>query len=299
MQRRIFIRNTAILTGASLLFQKQALAQLFRTSEFNIKMLSKNAGIFTERGGTIGFLLGDEGIVVIDSQFPDTAKHFMEEAKKMKDKPFAYLLNTHHHGDHTGGNIAFKGAVEHVVMHQNAATNLKTVAEKQNALDKQLMADMTFTDELKIKIGKEKIKGYYFGAGHTNGDAVYHIEESDIVHVGDLMFNRRHPFIDRTAGASIAGWTKVLDSIAKEFSKKTTYIFGHAGTGYEVTGTSADLMAFKNYLQSLLDFTAKEIAAGKTKEEILKATEIPGAPEWKGDGIQRPLTAAYEELTSK
>jgi glyoxylase-like metal-dependent hydrolase (beta-lactamase superfamily II) len=161
------------------------------------------------------------------------------------------------------------------------------------------MPDMTFTDELKIKVGKEKIKGYYFGAGHTNGDAVYHIEESDIVHVGDLMFNRRHPFIDRTAGASIANWTTVLDSIVKEFSKKTTYIFGHAGTGYEVTGNAADLMAFKNYLQSLLDFTAKEIAAGKTKEEILKATEIPGAPEWKGDGIQRPLTAAYEELTSK
>jgi glyoxylase-like metal-dependent hydrolase (beta-lactamase superfamily II) len=299
MQRRVFIRNTAILTSASLLFQKQVLAQLFRTSEFNIKMLSKTTGIFTERGGTIGFVLSDEGIVVIDSQFPDTAKHFIEEAKKMKDKPFAYLLNTHHHGDHTGGNIAFKGAVSHVVAHQNAAAHLKTVAEKQNALDKQLLPDMTFTDELKIKVGKEKIKGYYFGAAHTNGDAVYHIEESDIVHVGDLMFNRRHPFIDRTAGASIASWTKVLDSIVKEFSKKTTYIFGHAGTGYEVTGTAADLIAFKGYLQSLLDFTAKEIAAGKTKEEILKATEIPGGPEWKGDGIQRPLTAAYEELTLK
>lgn len=299
MERRIFIRNTALITGAGLLFQKRALAGLFRTNEFNIKMLSKNVGIFTERGGTIGFLLSDEGIVVIDSQFPDTAKHFIEEAKKLKDKPFAYLLNTHHHGDHTGGNIAFKGVVEHVVSHENALANLKSVSEKQNSLDKQLLPDMTFPKELKIKLGKEKIKGYYFGAAHTNGDAVYHLEESDVVHVGDLMFNRRHPFIDRTAGASIASWTKVLDSIVKEFSRKTTYIFGHAGTGYEVTGTNADLMAFKGYLQSLLDFAGKEIAAGRSKEEFLKNTEVPGAGEWKGDGIQRPLAAAWDELTSK
>ncbi|MDB5196326.1 MAG: fold metallo-hydrolase [Flaviaesturariibacter sp.] len=299
MQRRIFLRNTAFLAGASLLFQKRAVAQLFRTSEYNIKMLTKNVGIFTERGGTIGFMITAEGIIAIDAQFPDTATHFIEEAKKRSEKSVAYLLNTHHHGDHTAGNIAFKGIVGHVLAHENSLTNQRAVAEKANALDKQLLPDMTFKDETKLKLGKGKIKGYYFGAGHTNGDAVYHFEDEGIVHVGDLVFNRRHPFVDRPGGASIVSWTTVLDKIAGKFDKDTTYIFGHSGTGYDVTGKKADVLAFKEYLQKVLDFAASEIKAGKTKEEFIKNTEVPGVTEWKGDGLQRPLTAAYEELTSK
>src|ERR687884_14458 len=98
-------------------------------------MLRDNVGIFTERGGTIGFVLTDEGIVVIDAQFPDTAPHFIEEAKKLKSVPFQYLLNSHHHMDHTPGNIAFKGVVEHVLAHENSLVNQKGVAEKQNSMD--------------------------------------------------------------------------------------------------------------------------------------------------------------------
>ena len=116
--------------------------------------------------------------------------------------------------------------------------------------------------------------------------------------MGDLVFNRRHPFIDRTAGANIASWIKVLDKAMSKFDKKTMYVFGHAADGYDVTGKKDDLKAFQTYLGNLLAFTDAQIKAGKSKDDILKATEIPGSPEWKGDGIQRPLTAAYEELTA-
>ncbi|MDB5252061.1 MAG: fold metallo-hydrolase [Flaviaesturariibacter sp.] len=299
MQRRVFLRNTALLAGAGLLFQKQAAARFFRTSEYNIRMLTSRAGIFTERGGTIGFLVTDDGIVAIDAQFPDTAQHFIDEAKKKSEKSVAYLLNTHHHGDHTAGNIAFKGIVSHVLAHENSLANQKAVAEKANNLDKQLLPDITFRDETKLKIGKAKIKGYYFGAGHTNGDAVYHLEDEGLVHMGDLLFNRRHPFVDRPGGASMVSWTGVLDKIAAKFGKDTTYIFGHAGTGYDVTGKQADLVAFRDYLQRVLDFANAEIKAGRTKEDFLKNTSIPGVTEWTGDGIQRPLAAAWDELTSK
>jgi cyclase len=299
MQRRVFLRNAGILAGASLLFQKQALAQFFNTQEYKIKMLRRNVGIFTERGGTIGFVITDDGIVAIDSQFPDTAQHFITEAKKIKDKPFAYLLNTHHHGDHTSGNIAFKGIAEHVLAHENSLINQRTVAEKNNTMEKQLLPDLTFKDESKIKIGKEKIKGSYFGAGHTNGDAVYHFEEANIVHVGDLMFNKRHPFVDRSAGANISSWIKVLDKIVKEYNKETIYIFGHSLNAGEETGTAEDLKAFQTYLSQVLQFAEAEIKRGVTKEEFIKNTSIPGNTIWSGQGIERPLTAAYEELTAK
>jgi glyoxylase-like metal-dependent hydrolase (beta-lactamase superfamily II) len=299
MNRRIFIRNTGILAGAGLLLQKSALAQLFNVPAGSIKMLRNNVGIFTERGGTIGVVLTDEGIVVIDSQFPDTAAHFIEEAKKLNTKPFKHLLNTHHHGDHTGGNIAFKGLVEKVMAHQNSLANQKATAEKSNTLEKQLLPDTTFDNELKIKLGKEKITGDYFGPGHTNGDAIYFMEEANIVHMGDLMFNKRHPFVDRSAGANIENWITVLDKAVKKYKKDTIYIFGHSLNPGEVTGTAEDVKKFKNYLEKLLAFTRQEIKAGRTKEEFIKNTAIPGVTDWSGQGIERPLTAAYEELTEK
>jgi glyoxylase-like metal-dependent hydrolase (beta-lactamase superfamily II) len=299
MHRRIFIRNTGILSGAALLFQKNALAKMLNTADYHIKMLRGDVGIFTERGGTIGFLLSKDGIVVIDAQFPDTAQHLIDDLKKRSINPFRYLLNTHHHGDHTAGNIAFKGIVEHVVAHENSLANQKAVAEKGNSLDKQLLPDLTFKDEYKLKIGDETIKGDYYGAGHTNGDAVYHFEKANIFHAGDLMFNKRHPFVDRSAGANMSQWIKDLDKVVKKANKDSIIIFGHSLKPGEETGTIEDVKKFQDYLGKVLAFAEQEIKKGVSKEEFIKNTSIPGVTEWTGDGIQRPLNAAYEELTSK
>ena len=298
MHRRNFLHNAGVLAGASLLLQKKAMASFFKTAEFNIKMLRNNVGIFTERGGTIGFILSKDGIAVIDSQFPDTSAHLIEELKKKSNPAFRLLLNTHHHGDHSSGNIAFKGLVEHVVAHQNSAANQKAVAEKQATLDKQLLPDKTFDKEIKLKVGDEKITGYYFGAGHTNGDAIYHFEETNIMHLGDLLFNKRHPFVDRSAGANMRNWITVLDKVQKQGNKDTVYIFGHSLNPGEETGSVENLKKFQDYLNKVLQFAEAEIKRGVTKEEFIKHTAIPGVSEWSGQGIERPLTAAFEELTS-
>ena len=94
-------------------------------------------------------------------------------------------------------------------------------------------------------------------------------------------------------------WISVLEKAEKKFNKKTKFVFGHSAEGFDITGTIADLAAFRGYLSGLLDFTQKEINAGKTKEEFIKTTTLPFETQWKGDGLQRPLTAAYEELTAK
>lgn len=299
MQRRSFLKNTGITLGALALFNQQTLASLLAQPAWKIKMLTDEIGMFTEKGGTMLFMMNKKGVVVVDSQFPDSAQHLIDEIKKKTNKPFRLLINTHHHGDHTGGNIAFTGLVEHVVAHANSRINQETAAKTQKTEDKQLYPDLTFNEDWSRKIGKEKIKLHYFGAGHTNGDCFVHFERSNIVHTGDLVFNRRHPFVDKTAGANIANWIKVLEKATQKFNDKTVYISGHAAAGYDTILTKDDVLLFRDYLVNVLAFTDASLKAGKTKEEILKATEIPGSPQWKGDGIQRPLGAAIQELTTR
>jgi glyoxylase-like metal-dependent hydrolase (beta-lactamase superfamily II) len=294
MHRRNFIMHSAIALPAL-----DSLVKSMFADPWTIKMLNKTTGIFTEKGGTILFKFSKQGIIVVDSQFPDQADHLITEIKKRNDKPFELLINTHHHGDHTGGNKKFEGIVNRVLAHDNSKANQMRVAKANNTEAAQLYPSQTYDKVWSEKIGKDRITLQYFGPGHTNGDSLVYFEHDGIVHTGDLMFNRRHPFVDRSSGASIHNWIKVLDMTMITFPKSTTYVFGHAAEGYPVLGSKDDLLAFKNYLDALLMHVSKEIALGKSKEEIVKATGIPDAPEWKGDGITRPLTAAFEELTSK
>jgi glyoxylase-like metal-dependent hydrolase (beta-lactamase superfamily II) len=287
-----------MLTLGALTFGKQKILHAMRVDPWKITMLTNEIGIFTEKGGTIAFHFSKDGITVIDAQFPDTAPHLIAELKKRKDEPFRLLINTHHHGDHTSGNIAFKSVTDRVLAHENSLVNQKRVAIANKNEDKQYYPNQTFGKEWNEDIGKEKVGLYYYGAAHTNGDAVIHFKHANIVHVGDLVFNRRHPFVDRSAGANMQSWIKVLDATLKKFDNKTLFVCGHSGDNYDVTGSKDMLLSFQDYLGNVLKLVEDEIKAGKSKDEILKATEIPGSPEWKGDGIERPLTAAYEELTS-
>lgn len=305
MHRRQLIQNAALTLGALTIGQQKIFSAWLKQEHplgqqaWKITMLTKEIGIFTERGGTIGFLLSKKGIIVVDAQFPEQSQHLIDELKKRNTKPFRLLINTHHHGDHTAGNISFKGIAEHVLAHKNSKKNQENKAKQEKNEDKQLYPDQTYTDTWCQKVAKQEICLYYFGPAHTNGDSVVHFEKANIIHMGDLVFNRRHPFVDRAAGANMKNWITVLDKTTQKFDKSTIYVFGHAGEGYNVTGNADDLKAFGDYLGKTLQFVEGEIKAGKTKEEILKATVIPGADQWKGDGIQRPLTSAYEELTLK
>lgn len=183
--------------------------------------------------------------------------------------------------------------------HENSKTNQENVAKQNKNEDKQLYPDQTYIDTWRGKFGKESISMHYFGAGHTNGDSLVHFEHANILHCGDLVFNRRHPFVDRTAGANMSSWIEVLNKTLKSFDHKTQFVFGHSGNGYKVTGNTDVVASFRDYLGNVLQFVDSEIKSGKSKEEILKATEIPGSSQWMGEGINRPLTAAWEELNVK
>jgi len=296
MERRFFLKTTA-LTAASLAFlSKKSFASII-DDPTQFKLLRGTVGMFAEKGGTIAWMINKEGIVVVDAEFPEQATHLIGMLRKQSDLPFEWLINTHHHGDHTSGNISFKGLVKNVAAHENSLANQKAVAQKANSEDKQLYPDTTFTDKWKIKVGDEHISAHYFGTGHTNGDAMIHFENANIVHTGDLVFNRRYPFVDNSAGASVKHWPVTLEKARKKFDKDTIFIFGHAYDPLKVVGTMDDVIAMQNFMEKLEDYVAGSIKDGKSKDDILKATSIPGVTEWQGDGIQRGITAAYEELT--
>jgi cyclase len=297
MNRRNFIQTTALTLGSFTLLPNGLWAKSIADTPYKIKEVRGGVNVFTEKGGTIVFLNTSNGMVVVDSQFPEQSLHLIEELKKQSTNPFKLLINTHHHGDHTSGNISFKGNVEHVVAHENSLINQKNAAQKQKTEEKQLYPDMTFSDSWKQKVGKERIKAHYFGAGHTNGDSIIHFENANVAHLGDLLFNRRYPFVDRSAGANINSWIKVLDKTLNTFDNETIFVFGHAFDPEKITGNKEDIKAFKDYLEKLLVFVDSEIKAGKSKEEVVKATAVPGVTEWQGVGIERSLQAAYEELS--
>jgi cyclase len=298
MQRRIFIRNASLTLGALSLFNQKMFANFLQQDPYKMKMLRNNVGIFTEKGGTIAYYLSKDGIVVVDAEFPEQAQHLIDALKKQSTAPFSMLINTHHHADHTSGNISFKGIVKDVAAHSNSLINQQKVAVAQKTEDKQLYPNKTFTDTEMYKVGDESIKTYYYGAAHTNGDAIIHFQNANIAHMGDLVFNRRWAFVDRSAGASVKSWITVLDKTLNTFDNNTLFVFGHAFDPEKVTGNKEDLKAMQNYLTKMVDFVGQEIKAGKTKDEVIKEKSIPGVSEWQGDGIERGLQATYEELTS-
>lgn len=288
----------ALTLGAISAGNPNALAA-FGPDPWKIKMLTADTGVFTEKGGTIMFYNSSDGIMVVDSQFPEQAGHLIAELRKRIKKPFSTLINTHHHGDHSAGNIAFRGLVYQVIAHENSLANQRRVAAAQGKEDEQVFPDLVFTDTMSRNLGREKITLHYFGPAHTNGDAIIHLENANIAHMGDLINNRRYPYIDRSAGASIRNWINVLDKTTSVFDQKTTFVFGHAAEAWPVYGKAEDIKVMKDYFEKLLKFTETALGSGKSKEEFLKEKSIPGVTQWSGTGIERSLTAAYEELTQK
>jgi len=300
MKRRNFILQTSLAFGALSLPDQRLMAMLSGAQDpWKMRSLRNNVGIFYEEGGTIAYLLSPKGIVVVDAEFPKQAGHLIGELKKQSSAPFELLINTHHHGDHTLGNIAFKGVVKHVAAHSNSLANQRRVAVARKEEDQQLYPDITYGDSWEQKVGDEQIKTAYFGPAHTNGDSIIHFQHANIAHMGDLVFNRSWAFIDRRAGASVSNWIVVLDSALKKYDNDTLFVFGHAFDPDKVTGSKDDLRAMKDYLSRLLDFVNGWVKAGKSKESLLKEKAIPGVTEWQGENIDWGLEAAYEEVTAK
>jgi cyclase len=262
--------------------------------------LRRNVGYFTMRGGTIGWLVGPGGVVVVDSQFPAEGKACLEGINERSgNRPVDFLINTHHHGDHVGGNTSFRGAARSVVAHENAAEHMRQPPGFDPPAD-QLFPDVTFAERWSAELGDERVHARWYGRAHTSGDAVITFEHANVVHMGDLMFNRRHPVVDGPAGAIIRNWARVLEHAVADHDAETIYIFGHAAAGAPVTGDSADVLRFRDYLAALLAFVETRAGDGRSRDEILAMREPLAGFEAYGrfgqPGPRDALTVAVAEV---
>ncbi len=298
MDRRSFIASSFWLTAGMALLPAGSLPA---RSTFNqLDPIRRNVGVFTGRGGTIGWLADDNAIVVVDAQFPPSAGVFFGKIQKISSQSIDALINTHHHADHTAGNSYFRNITNTIVAHDNVPDLQRSVAEERNTMNDQVYADTTFGESWKLDTGDEVIHAKYYGPAHTSGDIVIHFEKANVYHLGDLIFNRWYPFIDREGGASIENWIHVLETIADESESDTQFIFGHGSADYGVTGDAGDLYLMRDYLSALLDFVEKNRANGKPLEEIENHRQLDGFPNHVSAGsrlsLQTNIQAAWDEL---
>ena len=298
--RRDFVIASSLgLVGAlgqrSLFAQAPGGAQPPAMPEF--KDVRRNVGTFFARGGTIGYLVTPDAVVVVDSQFADTAPLFLEGMKPKTQRKFDLLINSHHHGDHTGGNKVMQPNVAKIVAHANVPGLQKKAAATAKSEENQAYADTTFDKEWSAKVGSETVSAKYYGPAHTGGDIVITFQNANVVHMGDLMSFQRNPRADRPAGASIVNWIPVLENTVKDHGNDTIYIFGHSKVGERVTGSGKDLLELRDYFTAMLAFTRKAIASGAPVGEVMKTPAIPGFERY--EGTPTALQAAYEELTAK
>lgn len=302
LSRRDFLATTAAAVGATTLgrtawlsaWQQQQQPQPINPVYTDIR---RNVGFFTGRGGTIGYLIDNGGVAVVDSQFPDSAKVFVTGLnERSKNRPVDRLINTHHHGDHSGGNNEFRGLAKQVVAHERAAGLIKAAAERPNAAP-QLVPDATFTDVWREQIGDEWVRAKHYGRAHTGGDAVITFERANVAHMGDLMFNRRIPVIDRANGAIVANWVTVLEKTVADHTNDTVYIFGHAGGTFPVTGSRQELLFFRDYLTALLDHTRAAVKAGQTRDQFLASKPVLTKFEVFGEHTANTLGILFDEIT--
>ncbi len=301
MNRRNFILNSALVSaGAFLPFS------LFGKSKrlSNFTEIRRNVGMYTERGGTIGWLLNDDALVAVDSQYPANAANFIAGMKERTTRGMDYLINSHHHGDHTAGNSAFKDYTAHIIAHENVPGYQKTAAEQrgQETVDAQVYADLTYSEKWSEEVGDEKVHLTYYGRAHTGGDSVIFFENANVAHMGDLVFNRACPFIDPGAGAHMRNWVEVLRKTATELPTDAIYIFGHANPRFGVTGSKGDVLRNSDFLEAAISHAEKGIAKGMSKEEIAATEVLPGFEEFQFEGwflgLDFVLNTAYEELTA-
>jgi cyclase len=305
MTRRRFLSTSSMSLGAigvvrfPLAAQTPA-AQTPPVTKF--EELRRGVGIFTGSGGTIGYLITPDGALAVDSQFMNTAEICVAGLKAKAPKGIELLINTHHHGDHTSGNPAFKAVVKRIVAHENCVAWQRKVAEQATNPAPQAYADETFKDMWKVDFGGETVYAHHAGPAHTSGDAAVLFAKADIMHGGDLLFRRVHPRVDGPAGASIANWIDLLGRMSAAHGDDVLYVFGHGKDGV-VTGKKADVLYFRDYLTAVLEHTRRGIKAGQSKAEVAKLDVLKGfedvgqaSPRLTLAGV---IESAYDELTRK
>lgn len=264
-----------------LLAASAALAQTRDFSAVEVKAAKVAGSVYmlTGAGGNIGVSAGDDGLVVIDDQYAPLAPKIEAALKTIVDKPIRFILNTHYHGDHTGGNEYF-GKSAPIVAHENVRRRLAAGTSARGRTTPPAPAGalpvLTFNDSVTIHLNGEDVRAIHTPHGHTDGDSVIWFTKSNVVHMGDQFFNGTFPFVDTENGGSVEGLIANVKKVLETVPKEVKVIPGH--------GPLSDTEGLRKYLDVLEKTRAavrSALAAGKTVEQI-KAEKV--LAEWDSWG---------------
>jgi glyoxylase-like metal-dependent hydrolase (beta-lactamase superfamily II) len=242
--------------------------------------------MLTGQGGNIGLALDDEYTLMIDDQFANLSDAIKAKIATLSDKPIAYLLNTHFHYDHTGGNENFSDAVGVIVAHENVRTRLahgtiiKAFGKQTEAYPESALPALTFNDQLTIHQAGEEIQLIHFAGAHTDGDAVVLFKTSNVIHTGDLYFSGFYPFIDTSNGGSVHGYIKAMEGLLELADDETKIIPGHGPLS-----TKKDLSRDAAVLKKIVQTVEAALAKGMVKEGILNLEVIKAFDASHGKGL--------------
>jgi cyclase len=294
--RRVFVFAIALYAAAATAQDRD-----FSKVEVKAQKVAGTVYMLTGAGGNIGVSVGDDGIVIVDDQFAPLAPKIIQALKGITDKPIKFIINTHYHGDHVGGNEIF-GRTGTIIAHDNVRKRLESGTSAHGnstpPAAKVALPIVTFNDTATVHVNGEDIRAVHFPHGHTDGDAVIYFPQSNVVHMGDDFFNGRFPFIDFENGGSVKGLITNVEKVIAALPDNVKVIPGHGDLS-----DKAGLQRFGDMLKGTSGTVERAIKAGRTLDQmkadkLLAQWDDWGPKDWfvSTDGFTEMI---YKDLSRK
>ena len=281
-----------MLTALALfMFGAQAQGMDFSKVEIQAQKLNDTTWMLMGAGGNLGLSVGEDAVFLIDDQFAPMAPKIKAAIAKLTTKPVQFLLNTHFHFDHTGGNEAFGKEGAWIVAHDNVRRRMSTDqlislvgnTSKQNASPKAALPVVTVAGEISFHINGDEVHAFHVPRAHTDGDLIVHFRKGDVVHMGDTFFNGSYPFIDTSSGGTADGLIAAADRVLALATDKTRIIPGHGPLACK-----ADLQAYRDLVATVTQRIKALRAQGQTDEQIRTAQPAAEFDAKYGGGFIKP-----------
>lgn len=297
------MNKTCLMLGLTLVFMtSSALSHGEKRPEVKIKTQQLSDGLYVlfGQGGNIGLSVGDDGVYIIDDQYAPLTEKINQAIDDITDQPVKFVINTHWHGDHTGGNENFGQAGATIVAHDNVRKRMAS-DQVMAFFDREVPASpdvalpvVTFDNELSLHLNDDNMRVYHVANAHTDGDAIIYFEKDNVLHMGDTYFNIGYPFIDTDSGGSINGYIAALEKGLALADGDTQIIPGHGPMA-----THADMTAYVAMLKNIKDKVARLKAEGKSLEQVIQAKPSAEYDEKNGQAFIKPdqiITFIYKSL---
>lgn len=250
-------------------------------------------------GGNVGVSVGPDGVFIIDDELEMMSAKLQAELAKLSKSPVRFVINTHHHGDHAGGNATFGAAGAVILAHDNVRQRL-SVAELEKAKDKVVarpgvgLPVVTFAQDVTLHLNGDTVHVFHVPPAHTDGDVVVHFTKANVIHTGDLFLASGYPFVDQKSGGNFEGFITAADAILAKCNDSTRVIPGHG----KVVGRK-ELAAWRDRLEQIRQRVAKLIKQGKTLEQVVAAKPTADLDAQAGSNFIKPdalVEVAYTSL---